>query len=119
MLKQEFDKMSEAAGFVPCADYMWPEIEKVYTTIYEQAGDNCKELVVYIYWYEPGIHREILALRNAIEHAVSRMNYAVREYNFPLVPRVVAEVGRHFDKLAEMIAEAKRRQELLRKVFVD
>lgn len=68
MTKEEFDKMSTAAGFGPCADYMWPEIEEVYST-----SDRIdKDMVVDIYWHEPGIHREILALRRELERLGAR-----------------------------------------------
>lgn len=59
MTKEEFDKASEEAGFGRCADNMWDEIELCYSS-----SDRIdRDLMVDIYWHEPGIYRTILGKR--------------------------------------------------------
>lgn len=103
MTKQEFDSLSKAAGFGPCADYMWPEIEEVYST----SDDIDKALVVDIYWHEPAIHREILALRREIETTVMRMSYSTKEYQFPEVREGVNRLTDLYGRLNVAITCAK------------
>jgi len=105
MTKQEFDNLSKAAGFGPCADYMWPEIEEIYST--DDAID--KELIVDIYWHEPTIHRDILALRREIEATVMRMSYLTKEYQFPEVRKYVNKLTNLYGYLNGAIAAAKSR----------
>ena len=105
MTKQEFDRLSTAAGFGPCADYMWPEIEEVYST----SDDIDKALVVDIYWHEPGIHREVLAIRREIESMVMRMSYCTKEYQFPEVRKYHNKLTGLYGALSVAIATAKDR----------
>lgn len=103
MTKQEFDDTSVARGFGPCADYMWPEIERCYS-----ASDRIgKELMADIYWHEPRIFCEILALRNAIMEVVKHLELLAgygcdsRE-NF-------SKVAKLYDRLDEAITDAVNR----------
>lgn len=105
MTKQEFDDASRAAGFGMCADYMWDEIEACYSTSYEIDRD----LMVYIYWHEPGIFRDILYARWNITEMAASASRRVAGYRFP-------EARNSFDRAVEMyaligkaVAEAKRR----------
>ena len=108
MTKEEFDRMSTAAGFGPCADYMWPEIEEVYAT----SDKIDKDLVVDIYWHEPGIHREILALRRELARLGARAGeirccgYA----GFNEMWEVAQKMGRLRGRFADVMAEAKARK---------
>ena len=55
MTKQEFDKIGTEMGYGPCADYMWEEIERFYSS-HDGIG---KERAVYIYWNDPGLYRHV------------------------------------------------------------
>ena len=111
MTKIEFDTLSKAAGFGPCAFYMWPEIEDVFTVDNEIDG----KLLVDIYWHEPGIHREILGLRREIETTVMRMSYQTKEYQFPEVRKGLAKLAELYGQLDQVITlaikRAKKRKE--------
>lgn len=91
MTKLEFDRMSVEAGFGPCADYMWPEIERMYST----SDRISKELAVDIYWHEPGIYREILSLRYSITDLLARLAANCDGYRF-------ADIGEGIDKLTSL-----------------
>lgn len=105
MTKQEFDKASAEAGFGPCAAYMWPEIEACYST----SDDIDRDLMVDIYWHEPGIYREILKLRRIITNDSVRIWRATEEYRFPETRAYATLIAAMWERLDEVIADAKRR----------
>lgn len=69
MTKQEFDKIGTEMGYGPCADYMWEEIERFYSS-HDGIG---KERAVYIYWNDPGLYRHVLDLRYKINDLAVRI----------------------------------------------
>lgn len=78
MTKEEFDKASEEAGFGRCADYMWNEIERCYSS-----SDRIdRDLMVYIYWHEPGIYRTILEKRHEASQLASKLASKADGYQF-------------------------------------
>lgn len=77
MMKSEFDAESVATGYGPCADYMWPEIERIYTS----SDRISRELMVDIYWHEPSIMRAILERRDEAEK-IARSMVQVEDYQF-------------------------------------
>ena len=108
MTKEEFDRMSTAAGFGPCADYMWPEIEEVYAT----SDKIDKDLVVDIYWYEPGIHREILALRRELMRLVKEAGDIQCNWysGFNKMWKIAEKMGNLNTRFADVLAEANARK---------
>ena len=106
MTKQEFDKASEAAGFGPCAAYMWPEIE----TCYQTSDEIDRDLMVDIYWHEPGIYREIIYLRQAIADGAVGMETRSEGYRFPEVRGHFNYIANLYKRLDAVIADAKDRK---------
>ena len=111
MTKQEFDKASEEAGFGPCAAYMWPEIEACYST----SDDIDRDLMVDIYWHEPGIYREILGLRRCITNDSVRLWKNTEEYRFPETRAYATHIADLWKRLDAVIADAKRRAKARRR----
>lgn len=105
MMKKEFDKASEEAGFGPCAAYMWPEIEACYST----SDDIDRDLMVDIYWHEPGIYREILGLRQMITDAAKCLEQHSTGYRFPEIRGRINHIANLHERLDKVIADAKRR----------
>ena len=109
MIKAEFDNASRAAGFGECADYMWPEIERCYST-----SDRIdRVLMVDIYWHEPGIYREILALRYAIGDAAKSLAFLTEfgsGYRFAVSIERFHEVAMLYTRLNDVITEAENRK---------
>lgn len=78
MIKQEFDNASREAGYGACADYMWNEVETCYS-----ASDRIdRDLMVYIYWNEPGIYRTILEKRHEATQLVAKLASKSDGYRF-------------------------------------
>lgn len=105
MTKQEFDKASTEAGFGPCADYMWDEIEKCYST----SDDIDRDLMVYIYWNEPGIYRDILYARWSIMAMADDAMRRAAGYRFPEARKCFDRVTEMYELLDKAVAEAKWR----------
>ena len=108
MAKEEFDRISTAAGFGPCADYMWPEIEEVYST----SDLIDKDIVVDIYWHEPGIHREILALRRELARLGARAG-EIKCYGysgFNEMWEIAGKMGKLNDRFGAVMSEARARK---------
>ena len=78
MTKQEFDRLSMAQGFGPCADFMWEEVERMYST----SDLITKELAVDIYWHEPALYREIIGLRYGIARLLNALSSQTEGYAF-------------------------------------
>lgn len=107
MTKDEFDRMSMDAGFSPCADYMWPEVEQVYST----SDLIDKDLVVDIYWHEPGIHREILALRREIARMGRECGTVCDGYRgFNEMWKLSEQMGKLHARFMEVIDAARARK---------
>lgn len=105
MTNQEFDKASTEAGFGSCASYMWPEIEECYS-----ASDEIdRDLMVDIYWHEPGVYREILKLRRDIADGAVGIEMRAKEYRFPETRGYITYLAGLWTRLDEVVAEAKRR----------
>ena len=78
MTKQEFDKASEEAGFGRSADYIWDEIERCYSS-----SDRIdRDLMVDIYWHEPGIYRTILEKRYEATQLARSLEAKTKDYQF-------------------------------------
>ena len=69
MTKKAFDKIGTEMGYGPCADYMWEEIERFYSS-HDGIG---KERAVYIYWNDPCLYRHVLDLRYKINDLAVRI----------------------------------------------
>lgn len=106
MTKQEFDNASTEAGFGSCAEYMWPEIEECYST----SDDIDRELMVDIYWHEPGIYREILHIRRSIVDGADGIRFRSDGYRFPEVRGYINHLADICKRLDEVIADAKERK---------
>lgn len=106
MTKQEFDKASTDAGFGPCAAYMWPEVETCYST----SDDIDRELMVDIYWHEPGIYREILYIRRSIADGAEGIEIRSDGYRFPEVRSYLNYLADLYKRLDAVIADAKDRK---------
>jgi hypothetical protein len=111
MTKQEFDKASTDAGFGSCAEYMWDEIEECYST----SDEIDRALMVDIYWYEPGVYREILKLRRDIADGEVGIEIRSKGYRFPETRGYIAHLANLWKQLDEVITEAKRRMKARRK----
>ena len=104
MTKLEFDRIGGNMGFGPCADYMWDEAERMYSTIPNME----KDLAVYIYWNEPGIYRQILRIRDDVNEVASCV--CAREgYQFLDTMEQVMRLSRLERELNEVWIEAKAR----------
>lgn len=78
MTKEEFDKASEGSGFGRCADYMWEEIERCYSS-----SDRIdRDLMVDIYWHESGIYRTILEKRHEATQLATSLEAKTKDYRF-------------------------------------
>ena len=107
MTKQEFDKASAEAGFGPCVDYMWPEIEDCYST----SDEIDRALMVDIYWHEPVIYHKILKLRRDIADGGVGLEMRSEGYRFPETRAHITWLANLWKRLDEVIAEAKQRAE--------
>ena len=99
---------ARAAGFGPCADYMWPEIEEVYAT----SDKIDKDLIMDIYWHEPGIHREILALRRELMRLVKEAGDIQCNWygGFNKMWKIAEKMGNLNTRFEDVLSEANARK---------